>query len=374
MKLPGILLRHPALAWIAPSIVVVGLGALAMGAFTSSSSTAPLPETSPQALVAAIRAAANSPTQGYSGTIVVDASLGAPPVGDDNADGDNADGDNADGDNDSDAFTEIFTGSHTLRYWYSGPERQRVAMLRPTSEADFFRDGDNLWEWDSATQTVSHATLVRNSTSTMPITFAALTPQQLLNMVLTAGGADGSDTAVSLGPESSVAGRPCYEMVIAPRSSTATRIGSVHVAIDSATKVPLSVQVYARGSDVPSVDATFSSVTFKRPAASYFAFTPPPSTKSSPMTAGMSSLDASDVSPSAGSGWSTVMEYSADQEPELGALGQSVDALFKPVAGKWGKGELLTSPLLCLLATNDGRIYLGAVDPAELYAAASSTP
>ena len=52
---------------------------------------------------------------------------------------------------------------------------------------------------------------------------------------------------------------------------------------------------------------------------------------------------------------------------------RSLDAesMLEPVTGTWGSGKLLQSPLLCLLAITDGRVYLGSVDPGALYQAAS---
>ena len=43
-----------------------------------------------------------------------------------------------------------------------------------------------------------------------------------------------------------------------------------------------------------------------------------------------------------------------------------------PVSGSWGKGHLLDSALLSILVTNDGRIYVGAVQPNDLYTAAAT--
>ena len=43
----------------------------------------------------------------------------------------------------------LLTGSHTIRVWYGGPSKQRVAMLDSLGESDLFRNGNTLWEWDS---------------------------------------------------------------------------------------------------------------------------------------------------------------------------------------------------------------------------------
>jgi hypothetical protein len=39
------------------------------------------------------------------------------------------------------------------------------------------------------------------------------------------------------------------------------------------------------------------------------------------------------------------------------------------VSGSWGSGRLLQGTLFSALVTNDGRVAVGAVPPAQLYAA-----
>jgi hypothetical protein len=48
------------------------------------------------------------------------------------------------------------------------------------------------------------------------------------------------------------------------------------ISVDSATGIPLAVRIDARGSTTPAVDVQFTKVSFDKPAASTFAFTPPP--------------------------------------------------------------------------------------------------
>lgn len=362
MKIPSVVLRHPTLAWVAPAIAVLVLGTVATGAFTSSSSTASLPETNPRALLAAVEAAAKNPNRGYSGTIVVDASLNSdeddsaessvgrtPVLGSDTATSASAVGA-------LESFTTMLSGPHTLRFWYGGPERQRVALLRANSEIDFFHHGADLWQWDSASQVVSHSRATVNDGWTLPLTFAVLTPQQLAAHALNAIDAS---TVVSIGQSRMVADRPCYELVITPQGGQ-SRISAVRLSIDGQTKVPLSAQVYAQGSDTePAVDASFTMVRFKRPAASYFTF--------SPVAAEASHTPEPRPSAVGGDGFATVIEYAASADRVAGG----VAPMMRPVSGAFGSGELLESPLLCLLALPDGRVYLGSVDPDTLYQAAA---
>jgi hypothetical protein len=72
-----------------------------------------------------------------------------------------------------------------------------------------------------------------------------------------------------------------------------------------------------------------------------------------------------------GKGWSSVVEYHATAKQVQQVAGSSLSALPR-VQGAWGKGRLLDTPLVCALVTDDGRVFAGSVDPAALYAAATS--
>lgn len=359
VRIPSVVLRHPTLAWMAPAAVVLVLAAVAMGAFTSSSSTGTLPETNPRALLAAVQTAAKNPNRGYSGTIVVDASLSGQ---DSESSSDpapaKADSTVTEGPVSAlESFTTMLAGPHTLRFWYGGPQRQRVALLRPNSETDFFHNGADLWQWDSASQVVTHSRSAVDDGWTLPLTFAVLTPQQLAAHALNAIDAS---TTISIGEQQMVADRPCYQLVITPKDGQ-SRIASVRLSIDSQAKVPLSAQVYARGEDSePAVDATFTAVRFKRPAASYFTFSPAATQQSRPPQPSPSAVQ--------GDGFGTVVEDAASADQ----LASGVAPMMRPVSGTFGTGQLLESPLLCLLALPDGRVYLGSVDPGTLYRVAAT--
>jgi hypothetical protein len=71
-----------------------------------------------------------------------------------------------------------------------------------------------------------------------------------------------------------VAGRPVYQLTLTP-SSRLTLVGGITVAIDAETRIPLRLQVFARGSDSPAIEAGFASVSFAPIDPGVFAFTPP---------------------------------------------------------------------------------------------------
>ena len=56
--------------------------------------------------------------------------------------------------------------------------------------------------------------------------------------------------------------------------------------------------------------------------------------------------------------------------PAVGALVRAA----RPVQGAFGSGHLLRTRLLSVLVTDDGRVYVGAVTPAELLRVAAARP
>jgi outer membrane lipoprotein-sorting protein len=352
VRAPSILQRHLAWGWLLPAAVVVALGAAATGVLTSQSSSGPLPEINPRALAVALSTPGSG---GYSGTILAQMSLGLDGAA------------TLTDDSDDRSLMSLVSGSHTMRSWYGGPDRQRVALFGPTSETDVFRAGEQVWQWDSGTQVATHSTPGAMAGSAA-LTLAALTPQQLTERIVAAV----DDTAqVSLGGQRQIADRPSYELVITPPAGVATRIGSVHIGVDGATKVPLSVQVYPRGGDAPAVDVAFTSITFKTPAPDYFTFSPPAG--ATVKDSGSAPLGVTAISGRMGTGWTAVAEYRTSATPARAPqLISAMAAILQPVSGRWGTGRLLDTPLLCVLVLPDGRVLTGAVDPAVLYAAAEN--
>lgn len=344
--------------WLAP-IGILALGGAA--AVSVHSAVEPVPGMSASGLIGAVRAAQ---TRAFSGTILAQMSLGLPQ----------ADADTA-------PSQALLSGAHTLRYWYGGADRQRVALLAPGSETDVFHVGSQVWLWDSATRTATHSVLAPGAsqaigalTGPAPLSFAALTPQHLADEALASVDARTS-TVVRVGQ--AIADRATYQLELRPAVAVATRVGLVRISVDAREKVPLGVQIYPRGAAEPAVDVAFTSVSFKTPAPEYFQFTPPPG---APVSRGMQpvlqpprtgQVNAESPDAAAGSGWASVSEY----RTQPGAVTTEVAAIsgaLRRVSGSWGSGRMLDTPLVCVLVTDDGRVFTGEVGPAALYAAAGA--
>lgn len=345
--------------------MIVGIaGVTATGLLTSNASPSSLPNTTPAALIAAVK---QNHVSGFSGTVVSHISLGLPELP------------SSDTTDEKTTFGTLLSGSHTMQVWYGGVARQRVALLGQTDEADLFRNGRQVWEWSSADGIARHGVLPARTSHALASP-ATLTPGSLAHRALAALN---PSTAVTVRKDQTVADRSAYELILTPRS-TATKIGSVHIAVDGATKVPLGVQVYPRGSDSAALDVAFTSIRFGAQAERNFVFTPPPNAQVRSLAPSGADMrpDTSGREPSVtGSGWTTVVELrpapTAARGTTVHPSGQAallqgpLTKAFVPVSGSWGSGRLLDAPLFSVLISDDGRVFLGAVKPTELYAAAA---
>jgi outer membrane lipoprotein-sorting protein len=367
-------LRHRSLRWIVPVAVVGGMSMAAAGMFSAQASTN-LPRRTAAQLLADVE---NARINGLSGTIVSKADLGLPRLPE-------FGGSSASGG----TLMDLLSGSHTARVWYAGPTKQRVALLDAVGETDVFHDGKDVWEWSSADKLYSHTTLRDGGEDLLEHPPTTLTPDQLADRALAA---ITPSTVVTTDENRRVADRAAYELVLRPRDRT-SRVGSVHIAIDGKMKIPVSVQVFARGNtSSPALDVSFTRLSFKKPSDSQFSFTPPsgaiqaqpgssgagpryapssPKLPSSPQAPSIPTVPSTPDVRNAGSGvttigtgWTTVVEVKVGDLPAVG-LAQQTGGL-KKVAG----GYLFDSKLLTAYLTDDGRLFAGAVDPPVLYAAA----
>ena len=377
--------RLPLARWLVPvvaALVFLG-GGSAVAAIAAAGRHAP-PTPSAQQLLADVGTAH---VHGLSGTIVQNTDLGLPQVP-------------GAGDGQSSQLQSLVSGSHTLRVWYAGPQHVRLALLGQMGESDVVRNGHDLWVWSSSTRTATHRVLSDMSHGRPDHQgdrgnqgMAKLTPQGAARMLLQKVG---PTTSVTTGPATTVANRPAWQLVVKPRSTT-TLVGSITVAVDTATHLPLRVQVFPRGSDKPAFDVGYTSFDPTAPSMSVFGFNPPAGTKVTresgplfggmlgqglhgvPSTQGMRHLHAGPgTAPGTGqkptfvgSGWDTVVVTRPGQaalSKAGGQLGAMLQALPK-VSGAWGSGRLLQGTLFSVLVTDTGQVAAGAVPPAQLYSA-----
>jgi len=361
-----------ALRWLVPAAAAGVVALLASGALNANANP-DLPTRSAAQLLAAV---GDAKVAGFSGTVVEKASLGLPELPQ-----------VAGADSSGTGLVGLLSGSHTARVWYAGENKQRIALLDQLGEQDAFRNGRELWQWNSDSRTASHTTLPADAQAAAPQQLPAITPSQAAQRALAL--IDPS-TSVRTDRDAVVAGRAAYVLVLTPKDAR-SRVGSVHISVDGKTLVPLGVQVYPRGSQHAAIDISFTRFSDSIPSDDNFTWTPPPGAivKQVPgiQLPAPVGKDAGPKLPSKpgrqlntiGTGWTTV--FTATGVPglaELGAVDGPAGKSAAPVLGKlpavkgnWGSGRLFQSTLISALFTDDGRAFVGAVDPDLLYQAAA---
>ncbi len=345
-------------AWAAPVAVLAAVSGATLLPSTASATDRPsLPAVTPAALLASV---GQSSAQALSGTVVETARLGLPSLpGSENSA--------------SLSLSSLVMGSHTARVWIDGLERQRVALLGQLAESDMVHNGRDLWTYGSDTLKVTHAVLPAEKETAQAPDARALTPSAAAAQALAAVT---PSTTVSVDPTTRVAGRPAYTLVLVPRDARST-VSRVTVAVDSATRVPLRVQIFGSASDA-AFETGFTDVSFRRPAASVFRFTPPAGAKVTIQDLGTTKPageHSAGTRPEAsapavvGTGWTSVLVLPAS--PRGAAKAPSGSDLLGKLTTTLPNGDrLLHTALVNVLMTHDGRTLVGAVSPELLQQAA----
>ncbi|MFJ3319540.1 outer membrane lipoprotein carrier protein LolA [Curtobacterium sp. NPDC086286] len=351
-------------AWL-PAVIapVVVAGAVAVPMIANASSD-PVAGTNPSA-ADVIASIAGSSDAKYSGKLVQTSDLGLPelPTG---SGGSSLEGDASDA-------LGLLTSSHTARVYVDGPDKQRVQLTQQLAEQDLVRNGSDVWTWDSKERTATHVTLPKDART--PASGAA-TPSDIAKQAIDA---ITPSTTVSKPKDVRVAGHDAWQITLTPKS-TGTLVGSVRLAVDQQTGLPLRATIEAKGQSDPAVEVGFTSLQYGAPAARLFDFTPPTGatveTKDLSDTAAHGTGDAqhrhgrTGGEPTVtGTGWSTIAELpkgSVDQT----ALGDDASGLLDQLTRSVDGGRAVQTSLVSVYLTDDGRVLAGAVPVSALVAAA----
>lgn len=388
--------------WVVPAgVTAVVLGAGGIADMLPAGAAEPLPPRSAQQLLLDVQEARST---GLSGTVVQRTDTGLPELP-------------RSGSSD---LISLVSGNHTLRLWYSGPRKTRVALLGTLGESDVIRNGRDLWVWSSRDKTATHALLPdaqkvleqaeksrrsKENALGVPIPSPSeLTPQAISGEILKAME---PTTAVSTAGPVKIAGERAYELVLAPRDPDSL-VGRVKIAVEAVHHVPIRLQVLPRTGSSPAFEIAFTQISFDRPSESHFQFTPPSEAKLRELSMDQQPSRTEQGSTAQtpvviGKGWTSVVagrlsdgslqkflsreitgqesgstdsDASGSESNGWGSTGglQAADRLFQAfrnVSGSWGKGRLIESNLCSILVTDDGRFYAGAVRPGALYKVAA---
>jgi len=353
-------------ALTAAALGVAGLAALAIpaGAGTQPS----LPDVSAEDLVSSVLSAQ---PPALAGTIHVDNALGLPAV--------------------PGLPHQVLNGSSQVRVWFDGDGRSRVSLPTDMGEQTIVDDGTTLWRWDSAGRTV---TRILHPTGKEPDADGeAFDPATVANELLAV---IRPTSTVSVDGTATVADRPAYQLVLAPAPTERTLLREVRVAVDSQTRIPLRLEVLANGTNDPVFAIGFDQLSVGAQDPSLFRFSPPAgATVTEPDVTGdkpdrtgpLGGVEPTTV----GDGWDTVIvaklpdgvlsgnsQRGTDGPNGSGGANQPgmdpkalLERFGTPVSGAWGSGRLISTAVLSVIITDDGRVAAGAVPQQVLVEALS---
>jgi outer membrane lipoprotein-sorting protein len=364
------------LRWVPAAVVpvvVVG-GALALP--LRAGAAVPLAERSPQEVLTLL---AQSDVEAFSGTIEQTSDLGFPSIpslsGQDTGLG---------------AGLEVLTADHRARVFADGPERLRLQVLDDLGERQVVLNGTEAWTYDFRKNEATRLTLPADAKERIQARLNEAKAEAEARTTLTPAGiaeralaAIEPSTRVTTTDNVRVAGRSAYDLVLTPKAAD-TLVGSVRIAVDSETGMPLRAAITARGESDPAVSVAFTELTLATPKAELFSFAPPAGaevtekTLPSPEARAQAKAHAQGVAPDgvavpgaeptvSGSGWSAVVALPAGAVPAEVLRSPLLAEATTQVAG----GRALQTALFSVLLTEDGGALAGAVPVEQLQAAAA---
>ncbi|GGU11159.1 outer membrane lipoprotein carrier protein LolA [Streptomyces coeruleorubidus] len=389
--------RRKAARYVVP-VTVMGVAAATIGLVPAlaDSGDPDLPKITAQQLIEKI---ATSDVQQLSGTVKISTDLGLPDLGGlesslmSGAAGQGEGGSSADP---TAKLTELASGTHTLRVAADGPDKQKLSLLENAAEYSLVHNGKDVWGYDSKSNEVYHGTASESPQHEKEQPPA--TPKDFAEEALKAVD---DTTSVTVDGTAQVAGRDAYKLVIKPKQSGST-VGAVSVAVDAETGMPLKFTLTPASGGAAVVDAGFTQVSFAKPAASTFDFTPPKGAKvteekdagkgsdkdfgkgfekGGPREHAPKSGDdlgkGLDGMKTIGEGWNSIATFDTGGEgmptgEAGGDLGGFVDSLGDKVTGKFGSGTVFSTRLVNALITDDGKVYVGLVTKDALVKAADA--
>lgn len=256
--------------------------------------------------------------------------------------------------------------------WSDGTGKARASIPGRQSETTIVDDGSNVWVWDSADRTVTqvpHAEGVADK----PLEGKFADPAKAAAELVTAMQ---QDSTVTVDGTARVADRPVYQLVLTPKPTERTLLREIRVSVDSALRIPMSVEVLANGQADPALKVGFTKFDEAVQDPSLFTFTPPAgaTVNKKDVDEGFNGqgvdewLSKADLR-TVGRGWDIVatgripaealrMAENTGNNADLFAL---LGTVGKEVHGSYGTGYVITASVGTVLITEDGKIAVGAV-------------
>ena len=284
-----------------------------------------------------------------------------------------------------------------------GQDRQKVSIIEPAAEYSVIHNGTQLWAYDSASDQAYHQTLTAQDAKSGHAADTAAagrfpdTPQAAAQQVLKAARGTASITVDGTAEWRATS---AYELLITPQHADTTTVGSIRIAVDSKTGVPLKLTLTPRGGGKAVFDIGFTKVSFSAPAASTFTFSPPKGVKvtegaakpapprrrregqgrrrSRPCSARAGTPSRSSSRPAARCPAARSARTASPGKPGMARQGggdraeSMLNSFGTPVTGPFGSGTFFHTRLVNALITDNGTVYVGAVSRSALTDAADA--
>ena len=387
-------------------VAVVGVAAVTIGLVPAlaDSGDPSLPKITAQQLIDKM---AKSDVEQLSGTVKITTDLGLPDLGGLAGSLASAAGRQGSGGASADPSSklmELASGTHTLRVATDGPDRQKLSLIESAAEYSVIHNGTDVWGYDSASNQVYHGTAPKDAKAQE----RPATPKDFADEALKAVD---DTTSVTVDGTAQVAGRDAYKLLIKPRQS-GTTVGAISIAVDSKTWMPLKFTLTPASGGAAVVDAGFTKVSFAKPSAATFDFTPPKGAKVTQEGSEATAEPRKDAPKSAdglleglgeqpgggkngtggllggtggegykvlGKGWNAIAVLDSGSSGESGSgksgggdLSGVLGSFGDKVTGKFGSGTVFSTRLVNALVTDDGKMYVGAVTKGALVKAADA--
>ncbi len=278
---------------------------------------------------------------------------------------------------------ELISGSHTIRVYVSGQDKLRAQILDPMSQRDLIVNGNEFWVYDAKMATALTGTIDIEADPAKQAEAEQKVLDYADSIALDLSSPDAiadylvsmvdETSLVEVGKDHSVAGRSAYQLIISPDSPNSL-VASAAVSVDSETGMPLKVEIFSTTQVEAAMTVGFESISFGSVDQGLFSFTPPAGTSVETFDADelMATLDGyekpegyvSDYEVPAepevlGSDWDSVVHLAAlpaDIPQDLMATELFADMLTEVPGGK-----VFSTPLVNVLLTDSGEVYMGAV-------------
>lgn len=300
---------------------------------------------------------------------------------------------------------EIISGTHEARIYVDGPDKLRIQILDPMSERSLTVNGDTVWVYDDDKLAAQFMTMdsaeleakkaeyesensaeIEQRIADLP--FDINNPAEVADYVL----AEASEySAITVGVDQNVAGRAAYELIATPLAAETT-VDYVSVAVDAETGMALNVKIMGKGQIEPAMELGFTSIDYSTPATSIFEFTPssdvtvtemempeeftidgetytkeelqaeleskkPTEAEYEELKAQYEAMENKPVVYE--NGWASVVEMTLSDDMPVEMFESE---LFSEMTQQVDGGKVISTSLVNVLITDDGRVLAGAVN------------